>query len=135
MLVTLGLFGVLTLIAVQQLKDLDVAIVNASAELQGFFKQVRARAISTTSAYTVTPISSTEISTSYSTSCTSETTTADPQMVVELPLGAYLRSTDWSICYSPRGLPDDNIQIEVYDDDGVTKTVEVYLGGAVREVS
>jgi len=136
MLATLSLMGVLSAIAVSNIKELDDPLKNATAEAIGFMKQVRARAISTTSAYEIYPTSTTSIVTRYSNACSDAVgdKTADPKVVLGLPDGAFLSDTNWSICFSSRGFPDGNIQIVMEDNDGEDRTVEIYLGGAVKEV-
>ncbi len=131
-LVAMGLFMVLSGIAVMNLKELDDPVVNGSAQLAAFFKQVRAQAVSSTLAYTAVPVSGDRVETRYGSTCADTATTDDDSLVLELPTGASILDTDWTLCYSARGLPDGNLTVEVYDGGGNYRTVEVFLGGAVR---
>ncbi|NLF25021.1 MAG: hypothetical protein GX589_05105 [Deltaproteobacteria bacterium] len=134
LLAVLGLMVAVSAIAVSQLQQLNDPLEDSTAELVSFFKQVRARAISTTSAYTVVPLSSSEVVTHYSATCGDEDTTDDSRLTLDLPTGVRLSDTDWSVCYNSRGLPDDNVLIELSAAGGRGRFVEVFLGGAVKEV-
>jgi len=131
-LVTLSLAFILSMIAIMNLKELDNPLTNGSAQLASFFKQVRSRAVSSTLAYTIYPSTSDRIETRFAERCSDGTTTDDDTLVLDLPTGASLTDTDWTLCYSARGLPDGTLEVEVYDGEGQYKTVEVFLGGAVR---
>lgn len=132
MLVTLSIASILTGIALVALKELDDPLKNGSSELVGFLKQARARAISTTSAYWIYPTSNRRVRTKYANKCSDTTQTVDDALILDLPTGATLPSLTWSICYNARGLPVSNVQVQIQDNDGRSKIVEVYLGGAVQ---
>lgn len=132
MLAVLGLVSVFSYIAVINLKEFNNPLVNASAQLVSFFKQIRAEAIAATSAVTIQPDSSTRIITLFGTTCSDPDPVADPQLTFEFEDGAYLTDTDWEFCFNSRGMPDANIEIDVRDAEGATKVVEVLLGGAAR---
>jgi len=132
MLVTLSLMTSLFLIALNNLNSLHDPLDNAASELLGFFKQVRARSISTTSSYLVTPISSNQLEVTYAKNCTETTRQADSRLDLTLPSQVSFYTTDWSICYSARGLPDDNLSVQIIKSDGSNATVEIFLGGGVR---
>jgi Tfp pilus assembly protein FimT len=132
LLVVMGLTMILIGIAVTNLKQLDNPLQNGAAQLLGFIKQVRAKAISSTSAYVIQPFSSTRLITRHGTTCSDPNMTADSRAVLDLPSGAHLTSTNWNLCFSTRGFPDANIEIQLQDVGGSNKTVELMLGGAVR---
>lgn len=132
LVVALGVSGVLMAVAIISLKELDDPLKNGSAELASFFKQARAKAVSTTTAYTIVPVSSTRLETQWADKCSDVSQTSDPQLVLELPTGAALTDSSWTLCYNSRGLPDGNLTVEVNDGGGDYRTVEVFLGGAVR---
>ncbi|MCB0310171.1 MAG: prepilin-type N-terminal cleavage/methylation domain-containing protein [Bdellovibrionales bacterium] len=134
LIMTLGLSLVISGIAAMNLKELDDPLKNGSAQLEGFFKLARAKATSSTSAYTVMPENSGNLITKFSPTCGTplEEQVEDPNLRLEFPTGAFLADTDWTLCYDSRGLPDGNLAVEVYDQDGDVKTVQVYLGGGVR---
>lgn len=107
---------------------------NASAmEIMSFIKQARSKAVASTQAYTVSANSITKIIAKYSASCSSGNLTTDPLMVVNLPHGASLQNTTWTVCFEARGFSRSAVNI-VVTQDGVTKTVQVVLGGAVRVI-
>lgn len=132
MLVVLGLVGVLSAIAVINLNALSSPAENGAAELLGFFKQARARAIATTSAYFITPSSGTEISTSSGVNCSDPSPVPDSTLELVLPTGASLPDTSWTVCFTSRGLSDGNIAVVVNDIHGGARTVEILLGGSIR---
>lgn len=132
LIATMSLLLVLGSIAVMNLKELDDPLANASAQLASFFKQARSRAVSTTFAYTVRPVSSDRIEVTYAPLCSDADQTDDTTLALDFPTGAYLTDSSWFLCYNARGLPDGNLSVEVYDGDGEYKTVEVFLGGGVR---
>ena len=132
LIVAMGIASIMMGIAVANLREFNDPLLDASQQLMGFVKQVRARAISSTQAYTIVPESSTSLKTYYGVNCESVDTTYDDSLVVELPAGATLYDTTWSLCFNSRGLPDGNLEIDLRDSHGLAKTVEVYLGGGVR---
>ena len=132
LLVAISVAGILLGVGVMNLKDLDSPLLNGAAQLSGFFKQVRAEAISSTSAYFVEPASPGRIITRRGVSCRDENPLLDPRVSLDLPGGATLSDTSWSFCFDSRGLPDANIEIELSDVERKNKIVEVMLGGAVR---
>ena len=130
-LVVLVLIGILLATAISNLDQLNRPMEAATAEVIGFLKQARARGMSTTRAYTVRPTSTEHLIAEFSTEC-GESATADERLTLDLPRGVLLNGTSWSVCFSPRGLATSDPTIELIDDDGRTKTLEVFLGGAVR---
>ena len=130
MVVALCMIGVLMMFVGFNFKAIENEAQNGASELIGFLKKSRAKALTSTASYTITPVSSTLIRTTYSTSC-SGAQTNDPSLSLELPTGAHLESTVWSVCYSSRGLSDSSVNI-VISDDYRSKTVQVVLGGGAR---
>lgn len=132
MMAVVAIFSVLSGIAIINLKEFSKPAENGAAQLLGFMKQSRARALSTTSAYFVLPTSSTHIITKYGLNCTDASPIVDSSLVMNLPTGASLAATNWSICFTSRGLSDSNTTIVVNDNQAGTKTLEVLLGGGIR---
>ncbi|MBX7138177.1 MAG: GspH/FimT family pseudopilin [Oligoflexia bacterium] len=132
LIVTLGMSSVLTGMAIMNLKDLDDPLKNGAEQMTSFMRVVRARAISSTRAYTVFPVSNGQLAARYADTCSNGATTPDTSMTLEFPTGARLTDTAWDICFNSRGLPDGNLAVELRDSDGEYKTVEVFLGGGVR---
>lgn len=132
MVVTMGLAMVCSSAAMLNLKELNDPLKNGSAEIVSFIKQARGKAISTTSAYTIVPISSTQFKVQVSTTCSATEFEDDERLTLNLPTGAYITDTDWTLCFNARGLPDGTLDVTVRDQDTDYKTVEVFLGGGVR---
>ena len=132
MVVAMGLASSLMGVAAMNMKKLEDPLQSGSAHLSSFIKEVRAEAISSTLAYTIKPVSSTKIITTYANKCSDTTQTTDPRVILNLPSGANLSNTSWDLCFTARGFPDGNIDVSLQDIGHQTKTVEVMLGGAVR---
>ena len=131
MMAVVAIFGVLSGIAIINLKEFSNPVENGAAQLLGFMKQARARALSTTSAYFVMPTSVTHIITKYGVNCSDGAPVVDSTLTMNLPSGASLTATNWSICFTARGLSDSNTTVVVSDGSG-SKTLEVLLGGGLR---
>ena len=132
LITVMGLIAVIMGIVAYNLRELDNPLENGANQMRGFFKQVRAEAIASTSSYIVRPATGTEIETLRGTSCTDSAPVLDNRVSLELPTGATLSDTTWTFCYDSRGFPDGNIEIDLQDNVGQNKTVEVLHGGAVR---
>jgi Tfp pilus assembly protein FimT len=131
-LVVLSLIAISLGYAVSNLNQYNDPLQNGSAAIMGYIKQARARAVARTMAYHIAPSSSTRILSSSSSSCSDMTLTADNTLTLDLPSSTSLPDTSWSLCFTSRGLSDSNLVIDVQDQDGNTRSLEVVLGGAVR---
>ncbi|MCB0322204.1 MAG: prepilin-type N-terminal cleavage/methylation domain-containing protein [Bdellovibrionales bacterium] len=131
LLVTIALIAILSAGAVSNLKELDDPLSDASFTVTHYLRLVRARAISQTSFIEVVPGSTTTIAASSSDSCTGVMTPIEG-LTVNLPRGSQLTATDWSACFTPRGLSDANVLFTIRDTDGRTRSVEIALGGGVQ---
>lgn len=136
MLLVLALTSILSYIGVSGLKNLASPIQDATTSTVSFLKVVRARALATTSSYTVYPISSTRLGTRYSASCEDDplTMTTDSTLLLQFPAGASLESTSWTVCFTARGLAFDDATLAI-NGTGGTRKLEVLLGGSVRVIS
>ena len=130
MVVVIALMSILIGTASINLLEFNDPAKNAASATLGFLKRARGKALNTTSAYTVKPASSYALKTTIGTSCTA-TQTDDTSLVMDLPDGASLGATNWSICYSSRGLSDTSIDISL-SDSRKSYTVQVLLGGGLR---
>jgi Tfp pilus assembly protein FimT len=136
-------FGIIELIATLSIAFIlaGMAMFNARAiyhpsrggaeQLASFLKSARAKALATTSTYTIIPVSESEVITTFSTACSSTEQTEDPEMRLVLTDGARLANIDWSICYTSRGTSNSSAIIDVIDNYG-SKQVQIVLGGGVR---
>ena len=134
LLVVLGMVGIFMMMAVSNLHELDDPLLNSSAQLVGYLKQVRAKAFASTSAYTISPSSATQIQAEFSNKCSDAVKTADPKLTIDLPSGAFLSDTGWELCINSRGLPDQNLVMDLENYQSQTRQVEIMLGGAVRVI-
>jgi prepilin-type N-terminal cleavage/methylation domain-containing protein len=130
LLVVISLVGVIMGTATIAMKDFSNRAGNGAAELVAFLKRSRSKAMVSTLAYTVTPVSSSVIKTTYGASCTAAQTD-DTSMRLTLPSGAALTNTSWSVCYSTRGLANQSYDLVVSDQNG-SKTVRIVMGGGVK---
>jgi prepilin-type N-terminal cleavage/methylation domain-containing protein len=132
-LVTLMLGVIVSNIVVSNLKQLDNPLQNGVAQVTGFIKGVRARAISQTIAYKIQPTSLGRLSASFAPTCSAATFTTDPSLGLVLPNTTRFTNTTWSICFTSRGLSTENSTIQLRDGSTV-RTLETMLGGGVREL-
>lgn len=134
LLMVMLLTSILSYVGVYNLKEMASPIEDASTSTVSFLKIVRARALSTTSAYTVYPVSSTRLAARSSARCDDPIgeTTIDPTLQLNFPAGAQLLETAWTVCFTARGLAATDQTFQLRDIAGQTRTVEVLLGGSVR---
>jgi len=128
---TVGLIAIIAGIAVSNLKEMSNPLANASVSMEHFLRLARARAIANTEAIKIAPQSATRIVAFTSDSC-SGTMTPLADLSLDLPPGSSLNETVWTVCYSQRGLADNNIFFRLIDLDGQMKTVHVALGGGTK---
>lgn len=134
MLVVMMLTGILSYIGVYNLKEMASPIEDATTSTVSFLKIVRARALATTSAYTVYPVTSTRLGARTSARCDDPVgeTTIDSLLQLTFPAGAQLLETAWTVCFTARGLAATDQTFQLRDIASQTRTVEVLLGGSVR---
>lgn len=131
MLFTVSIIGILLSTSISNLMVLERPLVSAASNTAGFLKQARAKAVATTSAYRVFPSDTGTVNVQSGLNCDAAAT--DEQALnMELPSDVYFSDTDWEICFTPRGLADDNVVINLQDVGGQSKQVEIYVGGAIR---
>ncbi len=128
----LALVGIISMMAVGNLKAIRSPVLEGANQTMGFFKQARAKALSTTSAYFISAASDHRLVTSAGINCADTTPVVDPNLWLDLPDGVTTTDTSWEVCFSPRGFPDSTVTIPLIDTEGGAETVELYLGGAVR---
>lgn len=132
LLVILAVLGIALASASLFLKPAAAPLQSATVLTEGYMRQIRARAMSTTSAYRMAPIDATRMGSSYAASCDATTWTDDPDFELELPRGVELSSTAWNLCFSSRGLASNNLTISLQHDQFGTRDIEVLLGGTSR---
>ena len=132
LLITLGIFGIVMGIAAMNLRPLSGDLQAAGNEVVGTFKQTRARAMVTTSAYRIVPTSANTLNVQRATSCGAANWTDETRLRRTLREGVTLARTDWQVCFSPRGLTNNAPTFDLVGKDGKTLTVQVFLGGTVE---
>lgn len=132
LLVVLALLSILSLLAVPNLAALRDPLDLSQEELLGHLKQVRAKAIATTSSYTVYPNTDNSLQVVSSAGCGGAATGVEMDLQLTLQPGISFNNTDWLVCFSPTGFAETNEEFVIEDPDGRTASLEVFLGGAVR---
>ena len=132
LMVVLGLIGIFSAVAIANLREMQDPVKTGASQLASFMKQTRSRAMSATQAVLIRPQTVNQIIALRADVCSAEHWQIDNRLTLPLPSGVALKEVDWELCFNSRGLPDDNIKIELFDLDGRQRTVEVMLGGAVR---
>jgi prepilin-type N-terminal cleavage/methylation domain-containing protein len=131
LLVTLGLFGLLCLVAVSNIKVLENPLVSASANLTHYFRLVRVRAIAQTRSIIVTPTSNHTFTAAAASSCTSATTTPVSDLALDIGNNVSITPINWTLCFTQRGLVHQATLFTLHSQTGV-RTIEVALGGGVE---
>ena len=131
LLVVMALGSILLGVALFNAKDYENQALTAASSFAGYLKTVRAKALATTYAYTLSAESPTQVVAKYSSTCSSETQTDDIAMNFILPAGTQFSEIPWSLCFTARGLSDSSQSISI-QDHSYAKTVQIVLGGAVR---
>ncbi len=132
MLVVISLIGTMSAIGISNITALNNPLQNGTNELTGFLKQARARAISTTSAYTVRPLNETQIITEVGNSCDDPAPELDATLTYTFPHQVHIPDTSWEICFTSRGLATSSPTIYVYGPNNKVQSISIYLGGAVH---
>lgn len=97
-----------------------------------FLKHARLRAITSSSAYFVVPVSENKIVAKIGSKCSDRSPAIDPQMEFKLPSGAILSSTAWTTCFSSQGQTEVATNIPITDSSNSDQTVRVLIGGSVK---
>jgi len=132
LLVLMTVLGIAIAASSLFLKPAEAPLQSATVLTEGYLRQMRARAMSTTSAYRVAPTDETQLDAGYAATCSATTWTADPDFGLKFPQGVELSSTAWSLCFSSRGLASDNLTITLQHPQFGTSSIEVLLGGTSR---
>ena len=133
MLLVLGIMTILSGIAVLNVRKFNNASANAANEIASLVKRGRAYAMTSTTTIKIAPISSTAIQATSASTCAATTRTTINELGLSLPSGANLLASDWSICFTSRGLSQESLNIGI-NDRSITRTVQVVLGGGIRVI-
>lgn len=131
LLIVLAILGILSGNVIANLKEISRPLTNASFEVTHFLRLARSKAISQTAFVKVMPISIFKINAYVGDTC-ADATTPITDLFLDLPSDTRLLETEWSSCFTPRGLSSEATIFSLKDDHNLTKTVEIALGGGVR---
>lgn len=134
-LVAMTISGVLLGIVSYQYLSLKNGVGFSAQNLAGSMKRVRSKALASTYFYTVKPTSTTKATVTYAGSCTAPAAQQQTDSTLEFKLDSPVAfsSLTWSVCFTPRGITTDSATITLQDTvSGLTKTVEVAIGGGMR---
>lgn len=132
-LVCLLIFGLMASTAITSVSQIQNPLEDSVSGSVSYLKQVRARALETTYAYTVTPGSNSALGARYSVRCDSATKTADPGLSYQTASGVTYTDTTWSVCFDSRGLASGAQSFLLRNGSGQQRTIDVFMGGAVRK--
>jgi prepilin-type N-terminal cleavage/methylation domain-containing protein len=139
LLMVLALVGIVAGIGFVNFRSLGGDVTNGAHQLAGGFKQARARAMASTSAYRLVYLSPSELRAEWARNCAGEGGWAvDPRFKLELPSNVVIHEvvnplgTDVVLCFNSRGLADANPTLHLRDAEGRAAEVEVLIGGAVE---
>jgi prepilin-type N-terminal cleavage/methylation domain-containing protein len=123
-------------IASLMLQPLETPLESGATLLEGLFRQARLEAIATTAAYRISPENSWVLGSAYAPSCAAaeEDWTPDSTVELQLPEGVSVSETDWSVCFTSRGIATTNHTIQLQHDQYGTIDIEVLLGGTTRVI-
>ena len=137
LLVVISVLGLVLAIAVPRFRGLSNELQNAERATAGFFRQTRAEAMTTTSAYRVIVDSGTRLRAEFARTCGDPD--ADWTVDSGLPLQLEERTSfegvsadSTLICFNSRGVGDANPTLRVRQRYGDASDIEVFVGGAVR---
>ena len=141
LLVVFAIFAILSAIAIPSYDQMLNKAVIASDEVVLLYKVVKSTAVSNTKAYRIEALDSDTVRVSSKNSCSSKDSwVEDPRFTLDLPTGASLQQDDfdgekgvewWNLCISSRGFPDSNIEFDINDNDGQSRSIEIFLGGNI----
>lgn len=139
LLVIVSMIGLLLTIAAPNFRGLGYDLESAARETAGYFRLVRAQAITTTSAYRVVVASDTRLRAEFARTCTEpdELWEEDRRHSLQLREQTFLQGAEIQpeavlLCFNTRGLADANPVLTVRKLGGDAFEVEVFLGGGVR---
>lgn len=144
LLVVLSILAIALAIGVLNLRPLSDPLQDAVVQAEGYLKQVRTKAMATTSAYRV-ELGLSGLRAWYASSCQATNFTEDAALRLDLPQGVRLEArwaqsgqaftpSDW-ICFTSRGLllgsREEEPVLEFRDGKGRTRSLRIMLAGGV----
>jgi hypothetical protein len=99
--------------------------VLAGRLVESALKQARAKAMITTSAHRVRPVSNGVLDVEHAESCSAGSWTAEPELRIELPEGVRFADTTWSVCFNSRGIASQALAVRLSDEIFGDRELEV----------
>lgn len=128
LLCAMGILGILLGIAVGGLKAIDRPLMDSTTSVDYFLRFVRTRAVASTKAMKVAPVSAKSLGVWSGDNCDS-TTVSVPSMSLDLRPGCTMTDTSWSVCFDQRGFAKASAVFFIVDSQGSSKRVKIALGG------
>jgi len=136
LLVIIAIIGILASIAALNLRPLHNEARAAANDFAGSVKQVRGRAMVTTSAYRLVYVAPDRVVVQWRRACGgSETWTPEARFDLELRDGTTidgLADGAQLLCFNSRGITEQSPTVTFRDAQGRTASIEVFAGGGVR---
>jgi len=130
----IAIMGITISITAINLIGIDPPLLTGTILFEGYIRDARLKAISNTAAYRVTPGDSDELEMEFAANCSETTWTESPTPSLFLPDDVVLLDTEWSVCFSPRGISNNNLVVTLMHPGYGTQGIEILLGGATRRV-
>jgi prepilin-type N-terminal cleavage/methylation domain-containing protein len=130
LMATMAVMGIAAGTVISNYRELNDPLQNSANQIVTQMKHARIKAIATTSAYLVQPTSANTIEFRYGATC-ANTPTTDTALALELDPGVSLADTNWSLCFSSRGLSDTSLDLDVLEGTRL-RIVEILIGGSIR---
>jgi Tfp pilus assembly protein FimT len=134
LMAVMAIVGLAVGMVTTDLRPAAAPLQNSAVLLESFFRNARAKAVSTTSAYRVVPAGSARVVTAYASSCSAGTWTSDPDLEFDLPEDVSISNTGWTVCFSSRGAAGSNEVVTLTHPTAGARQVEVFAGGSARIV-
>jgi len=132
--VAMGIVAMLVGVGSLYLRPMESPIQTGTHMMDGFLRQVRARAMATTSAHRVVPTSPSRLKVEHAGTCLDTAWTLDSRLRLELPRDVTMTDTAWSLCFSSRGIASSNLVMTLDHPLKDPRSMEVLRGGAMRSV-
>ncbi|MDX2005675.1 MAG: prepilin-type N-terminal cleavage/methylation domain-containing protein [Meiothermus sp.] len=146
LLVVLGMLGIIFGIAFVNLRPLSNPLQNGVAQTSAFLRQVRTKAMSTTSAYRVYLLNNTTLVAEYAYNCAGAGAAVNPDpgpsggawrydrgLRIELQDQVqFVGSSQALLCFSSRGQSDTALELSLRNPQSQTRTVRVLLAGGIE---
>jgi prepilin-type N-terminal cleavage/methylation domain-containing protein len=131
LLVALVILGITLGIGALYLRPAAAPLKSGAEMVEAIFKQARTKAMATTTVHRVRPIDERSLVVEYAAACSSEAWTLDPRMDLALPAEVELATTEWSACFTSRGITTENFVVTLEHGEA-DQSLELLLGGSVR---